>query len=347
MKRYIVTLLLASVALFSCEKYETIKKADTDFKNNYEFFWNLVDEQYCYLDYKNIDWEGVKQEMMPRVEAAKNEFEFFKVLTESLDYLRDGHVGLITPFNRYGCSTFLKDENGVPYPSNFESTDLVRQYLVGKDLYRPMDSDIRYGVIEDGDRTYAYIMYDQFDASWTNLEYKYLGPVVAAADGIIIDVRENPGGSGELGLSIAGNFFDTTEVVGYYAIKASSAHNDFTAYKALYAKPSKHYDWSSKPTMLLTNRGTYSTANLFTCALQYAPNVTIIGGKTGGGGGLPLTHYLPNGWMVAFPSNVLLNRDKEHIENGIDPDILIDADSEFANGRDIIIERAIEELGKK
>ena len=36
--------------------------------------------------------------------------------------------------------------------------------------------------------------------------------------------------------------------------------------------------------------------------------VTIIGGKTGGGGGLPLTHYLPNGWMVAFPSNVLLNR---------------------------------------
>ena len=138
MKRYIVTLLLASVALFSCEKYETIKTVDTDFKNNYEFFWNLVDEQYCYLDYKNIDWEGVKQEMMPRVEAAKNEFEFFKVLTESLDYLRDGHVGLITPFNRYGCSTYLNDENGVPYPSNFESSARVRQYLVGNDLYSPM-----------------------------------------------------------------------------------------------------------------------------------------------------------------------------------------------------------------
>ena len=210
-----------------------------------------------------------------------------------------------------------------------------------------MGSDIRYGVIEDGDRTYAYIMYDQFYADWTNYEYKYLAPVVASADGIILDMRENPGGDGDLGLSIAGNFFDTTEVIGYYAIKASSAHNDFTAYKPLHVYPSKVYNWSTKPTMLLTNRGTYSTANLFTCALQYAPNVTIIGGRSGGGGGLPLTHYLPNGWMVAFPSNVLFDRDMEHIENGIDPDILIDADPYFAEGRDIIIERAIEELSKK
>jgi C-terminal processing protease CtpA/Prc len=75
--------------------------------------------------------------------------------------------------------------------------------------------------------------------------------------------------------------------------------------------------------------------------------VTQIGGKSGGGGGMPMTHYLANGWLVVFPSNILLDRDGNHIENGIDPDILIDADAEMANGRDIIIERAIEELRNK
>ncbi|MBR5196651.1 MAG: peptidase S41, partial [Alistipes sp.] len=60
MKKIIISLLFASVALFSCEKYESIKKVDNDFKRNFEHFWTLVDEQYCYLDYKNIDWNQVK-----------------------------------------------------------------------------------------------------------------------------------------------------------------------------------------------------------------------------------------------------------------------------------------------
>jgi C-terminal processing protease CtpA/Prc len=60
-----------------------------------------------------------------------------------------------------------------------------------------------------------------------------------------------------------------------------------------------------------------------------------------------MTHYLPNGWLVVFPSNMLFDRDKQHIENGIDPDILIDADEDMENGKDTIIERAIEELSKK
>jgi hypothetical protein len=346
MKKIIISLLFASVALFSCEKYESIKGVDTDFKNNFEHFWTLVDEQYCYLDYKNIDWSKAKEDFMPRVEAAKSEFEFFKILSEALDLLKDGHVWMISPFNTYGCSTYLYDENGVRYPENFDSS-LIKQYVKDRQLYRPMDSGVYFGVIEDGDRTYAYIYYSDFERGWSSNTYKYLEMVVNDADGIILDIRNNPGGSGELGVLLAGNFFNTEELVGYHAAKSGPGHNDFAELKAIYVTPSDSHNWSDKPTMLLTNREVYSTANLFTSMLQYAPNVTQIGGKSGGGGAMPMTHYLANGWLVGFPSNALFDRDGNHIECGIDPDILIDADAEMANGRDIIIERAIEELGNK
>ena len=80
MKKYIVSLLLASAALISCEKYETYKDVNNDFKTNFDAFWTMVDEQYCFLGYKNIDWDAVREEMTPRVEAAKTEQEFFNVL---------------------------------------------------------------------------------------------------------------------------------------------------------------------------------------------------------------------------------------------------------------------------
>ena len=112
MKKYIISVLLAAVALVSCEKYETVKEVNTDYKVNFEAFWKMIDEQYCYLDYKNIDWDAVYNEMLPRVEAVKSEQEFFNVLTSALDYLRDGHVALVSPFKRYGCDTFNIDENG-------------------------------------------------------------------------------------------------------------------------------------------------------------------------------------------------------------------------------------------
>lgn len=344
MKKLIISLLFASAALVSCEKYDTIKSVNTDFKTNFEAFWKAVDEQYCYLDYKNIDWNAVHEEMMPRVAAAETEQQFFNVLESSLDYLRDGHVWMISPFKHYNCFTFLEDENGVKYPENFESS-IIKNYL--KEVFRTKKSGIVFGEIEREGRTFAYIHYAGFEGDWASEDYQYISPVVEKADGIIFDIRNNPGGSGESGLTLAGNFFKEKTHVGYHAIKGGPGHSDFTGMHPIYVTPSKSHNWSDKKTMLLTNRNVYSTANLFSSVLRYTDNVTQIGGITGGGGGMPMTHYLPNGWIVVFPSNVLFDVNQEHIESGIAPDIEVTmTDDEIAAGRDAIIERAIEELLK-
>ena len=345
MKKVIISLLLAAVTLVSCEKFESYKSVNNDFKANFDAFWTMVDEQYCYLDYKNIDWNAVYDEMLPRVEAAKTEQEFFNVLESSLDYLRDGHVWMISPFKTYSCHTYRIDENGEYYPTNYNSGTISKYYVT--EVFRTMATGIVFGEIERDGHNYAYIHYDGFDSVWTEEDYKYIDPIIERSEGIIFDIRNNPGGSGEVGLTLGGNFFTEKTLVGYTAIKTGKGHNDRSEMQELYCRPSAKHNWADKKTMLLTNREVYSTANLFSCALKHAKNVTQIGGITGGGGAMPMTHYLPNGWLVVFPANMLFDVNKQHIENGIEPDIEVTCTKEeFDAGVDAIIERALVELMK-
>ena len=345
MRKFILAIILVASVFASCEKFNTDKELNENFKDNYETFWKLIDEQYCFLAHKKIDWQAVYNEMMPKVEEAKTEQEFFNVLEASLDYLKDGHVWMISPFKAYSCQTYLYDENGKKYPNEFSYSIIKENYL--KEGFRTTDNSVRFGEIERDGKTYAYIYYSAFDADWTSNDYKYIEPVVKAADGIIFDVRNNPGGSGEAGLNLAGNFFKEKTLVGYHALKNGKGHDDFTELKPMHVTPSQKHNWADKKTMLLTNREVYSTANLFTCALKHAPNVTQVGSISGGGGGMPMTHYLPNGWLVVFPGNVLFDVNKQHIENGIAPDIEVIMTEEDADaGKDTVLEKALEELAK-
>ena len=344
MKKFIISVLLASVALVSCEKYETIKEPNTDFETNFNAFWKMIDEQYCYLDYKDLDWDAVYDEMLPRVKAAKSEQEFFNVLESALAYLRDGHVALVSPFKMYGCDTFNYDAEGNEYPSNYDGSVVKKNYL--KERFVTLDGKV-YGEIERDGHTYAYIYYSAFEEDWTDNDYKYIQAMVDSTEGIIFDIRDNPGGSGVLGLTLAGNFFKQKTHIGYFASKNGKGHNDFSELEELYIEPAEKHNWTDKKTVLLTNRMVYSTANLFTCALKHAKNVTQIGGITGGGGGMPMTNYLPNGWILYFPGNVLFDVNKQHIEGGIEPDIEVTCtDEEFDQGKDAIIEAAIQFLRK-
>ncbi|MBQ5855070.1 MAG: hypothetical protein IIW50_04640, partial [Alistipes sp.] len=263
MKKIFITLFLATVALVSCEKYETVKTVDTDFKRNFDAFWTMVDEQYCYLDYKNINWKGVYDELLPRVEAAKTEQEFFNILCTALDHLKDGHVWMESQFKAYSCSTYLYDENGNRYPSNFNKS-VARKYV--EEVFHTINSNLHFGEIKRNGRTFAYIYQADFEYEWQPNDYKYIKPIVDKADGIIFDIRNNPGGSGDIGLKLAGMFFKEKTHVGYHALNGGPGHNDMTELIPIYSKPSKEADWSDKKTMLLTNREVYSTANLFSSA---------------------------------------------------------------------------------
>ena len=72
--------------------------------------------------------------------------------------------------------------------------------------------------------------------------------------------------------------------------------------------------------------------------MRYADNSLILGGLSGGGGGMPMSYELPNGWLVRFSSVRMYDRDNQSIEPGIRPDGEVTLRS---TDRDDIIEAAV------
>ena len=346
----IITIITALVAT-SCVEKDYIKEADYDFKNNYEAFWNLVNENYCFLgnNYgytKNVDWYSVYNEMMPLVEKATTEVELLEIMGKSIDYLKDGHVWLDTKFNHRGCNTFYYDENGVRYPVNFIEGVVQEKYL---DVALRTRNDHRYGTITKGDKTFFYIHHAEFSKNLTKEDLEMFKPLIEKADGIIYDIRTNPGGNAQLAIDIAGRFIKEKTFVGYQVVKTGKGYDDLSKLLDLYIVPvDAGKNWADIKTTVLTNRDVYSTANMFASFMKEVPNATLIGGITGGGGGQPCTYYLPNGWAVTMSGQRMsLDVNKVHIEAGVQPDIEVNITKEdYENKVDSILERAIVELSK-
>lgn len=344
----IATVLFAT----SCIKDDYVKEANYDFKTNYEAFWNLVNENYCYLgdNYgytKNVDWYKVYEEMMPQVEKATTEEELLEIMGKSIDYLKDGHVWLDTKFKHRGCFTFYYDENGVKYPTNYIPGLVEEKYLSYS--YRTRNG-FRFGNIIRGGKTFFYLLHNDFTKAIVPEDLEVMQPHIDKADGFIYDIRTNPGGSAQYSLDIAGRFFKEKTQVGYQLVKSGKGYNDLAEPTPLYVVPmsTKQYDWTNIKTVVLTNRDVYSTANMFACFMKEAPNATLVGGISGGGGGDPTSFYLPNGWTVTMSAHrMTLDKNKVHIEPGVEPDFPVTiTDEDIQNKVDSILEKAIEILSE-
>lgn len=352
MKR-ILNIITVTTAIFatSCIKHDYIAEVDTDFKTNYEVFWKAFNENYCYFgdNYgytKNVDWHKVYEEMMPQVEKAATEIELFEIMGKSIDYLKDGHVWIDTKFKHRGCYTFYYDENNVRYPENFIKGLIEEKYL---DYAFKTRNGHRYGTITKDGKKFFYVHHNDFTKDLNMEDIEMFQPLIEESDGIIYDIRTNPGGNAQLSLEIAGRFVNEKTHVGYEVVKSGKGYNDLCEPLALYIIPmAKENKWADIKTAVLTNRDVYSTANMFASFMKEVPNATLIGGITGGGGGQPTTFYLPNGWAVTMSANRMsLDVNKVHIERGVEPDIEVTiTEEDVQNKVDSILEKAIEVLSK-
>ena len=158
--------------------------------------------------------------------------------------------------------------------------------------------------------------------------------------GLIIDIRSNGGGELTNAERLASRFVDEKTLVGYMQHKTGTGHNDFSELKAQYLEPSSRLRWR-KPVCVLVNRGVFSAANEFASMMHALPNVTLVGYRTGGGSGMPMSNSLPNGWMVRYSACPMYDSQKRQTEFGIEPDISLHLDdADTRRGVDTIIETA-------
>lgn len=337
MKKCIIYIIMciASLSLVSCVD---VDEYDNSPQGNFEALWKIMDEHYCFFDYKRqaygLDWNEVRARYSKRIDVTMNSDQLFEVLSEMLAEVKDGHVNLSSTgdFSRYWSW-----KEG--YPANSSDT-LYRRYL-GTDY--KIASGLSYRILDDN---IAYVRYESFmdGIGEGNLDKMFIN--LMFCQGLILDIRDNGGGNLLYAERLAARFFNERTMVGYMQHKTGAGHSDFSSLEEQWLAPSSNIRWH-KPVCVLTNRGVYSAANEFVKYMKQCPTATIVGDHTGGGAGLPFSSSLPNGWSVRFSACPMYDVEKQDTEFGISPDVRVDLlQSDLLRGEDTIIEAARAILSK-
>lgn len=321
--------LLSTIGFASCVD-ET--EFDDDPRGNFEALWRIIDEHYCFFDYKQqtygLDWDAVHQKYAPQFNNGMSEDQLFEVLGNMLAELRDGHVNMYSRFNL--ARNWSWHEN---YPSNFSDT-LYNKYI-GTD-YRQTNG-LQYRILDDN---IGYLRCASFENGFGSGNLDEIFAYFAPCNGLIIDIRNNGGGLITSAETLAARFTNKELLVGYMQHKTGKGHNDFSSMREQRLRPARGIRWQ-KRVVVLTNRRVYSAANEFVKYMRCCPKVTIVGDKTGGGAGLPFSSELPNGWSIRFSACPMYDKDRNSTEFGIEPNHKVGLTmTDITQGRDAIIEYA-------
>jgi hypothetical protein len=338
MKRLLISLLLLLLGTTSCEKLFIEPDPENTPINNFESMWKRLDEKYSFFEVKNLNWDSVYNVYRPNVNNGMSNDSLFKVLDAMLYTLKDGHVNMWSEFN-----TSRNWEWYLDYPQNFNRGVLERNYW-GNDYL--ITGPFINQIFTKGSKKIGYIYYGSFSSTISEYSLNFVLNRMKFTDGLILDLRDNGGGLTTEVYKLLNRFADKRTLVGRSFEKSGPGHNDFKLAIEMYAEPAsdKKYPpilYNDKPIVILTNRSCYSSCTVFAGCMSVLPHVTIVGDQTGGGGGLPVSYQLPNGWYYRFSASKTELPDGFDIEQGVPVDIKQDmSPTNEAAGIDDILERA-------
>lgn len=334
-----LTCLLAAFAaslsmMMSCTEPMTYSGSKDDPYSNFDALARIVGERYCFFRQKEIDWNEVTAKSRAQITSSTGPVELFNIMSGMLDSLRDGHVNLIAPFANSYYKKWWSD-----YPQDFNERTLQEYYL-------------KFGGYQKAGMTYCiflpdtvgYVRIPSFGSQIPASTLDYILASMEPTTGLIIDIRDNGGGYLTNVPEVVGRFITEKITGGYIRHKTGPGPEDFSKPFKIEYEPAKkgHIQYLGRRIILLTNRSCFSAANDFTSVMKSLPNVTQVGARTGGGGGLPFSSELPNGWSIRFSSCPINDAEDRITEFGIRPDIEVHCTpEELAAGRDAILEYAL------
>ena len=306
----------------------------------FEAAWGLVDSLYPMLDGKGLDWDSVRAALLPRAEAAR-EGEMLPVLADMLGRLEDGHAYIQTESGAvvfpYLPRRLLRDRHGFsPY--------LVRKYLAGPMRMAGGDK-VEYGMLEGN---LGYLRLPTFDPSHMLDDFSVVMEFLEPSDGLVIDVRNNGGGSRGNAYGVVSRFLGAPLPSLRAFAKDGVPREVDPPIQPFVAHPPYH-----KPVVVLFNGAAISAGDIFAETMGRLPNVTLVGDTTGGTACQDSDEVngdlrLPGGGLIHLPTRCALRYDGVPLElYGVPPDVRItQTEADVRAGRDPQLERAIALLGK-
>ncbi len=145
---------------------------------------------------------------------------------------------------------------------------------------------------------------------------------MAHAGGVVIDLRDNPGGIGGLSMGIAGYFLD--EPVSLGTMKTRQNHLEFRANPRLASDDGRKLEIFGRPLAILVDGGTASTSEIFAAGLQDLGRARIFGQPTMAAALPSLIERLPNGDLLMHAIADFERPNGKRVEGeGVQPDQLV------------------------
>ncbi|WP_367391900.1 S41 family peptidase [Lewinella sp. LCG006] len=375
-----LSFLVLILLLTTCGKWIVGPNPENTVSNNYDYFYRAVKENYSFFGEKQVAWDSLDQVYRPLINDSLSNDSLYSILSTMLFALRDGHVNLYVNNDRSRNADWYLD-----YPANFNQGFLNRQYWKGD--YQSSGALLNTWLTD----SIGYVYYGSFRAGFSKGHLDYVLNRFAKAKGLIIDVRENGGGSMRNVFRLVERFVPERTYFGTMQYKSGQSADDFSVPDSVFIKPLVDYKaiaeakakqkkkkgkeeeeekasqeekttgpgrWAvadstgmmlDKPIVVLVNRHSYSATNFFAGYMSTLPNVTLIGDQSGGGGGVPVSFELPNGWTFRISATRTYLPDGYNIEKGIEPDIyqttgpaeeLQGIDAIIEKGKSVILEKA-------
>jgi C-terminal processing protease CtpA/Prc len=322
-------------------------------EKNFEELWKTFHNRYPFFELRNVDWKKQYDTYRPKVTRQTSDNKLFDIFCQMLAPLHDGHVELIVKasgdrkeryFNPEKKPRFWQEFTGREIKQLFKTTEKT---LVANRFGRPTETQawmlhyarspafgyIRILELEGIKKRSLIAALDKIAGGFKNLH------------GVIIDIRNNPGGDDSTAITIIDRFFDRKRVAFHRKTKIGPGEDDYSNLKTWHIAPQGDAQFTG-PIVLLTCDSVFSGGEAFALAIRQLPHVTIIGDHTNGIFSYQLERKLPNGWRYCLSYQKYFSADMVCYEGkGVPVDIkLLNKKTDIANGIDPLIIRALKVL---
>lgn len=334
MRRLLFAFLFLSVA---CENVLVNEKLGTDQQTVFEIMWEDFDRNYAGFTVRTMDWDSVYSSTSSAINSGLDQKEFQNTIEQILLSFKDIHVGFVIP-NRDRVIYEAKN------PNSLDGIGPLDGYIENWSE----SAAFRWGSVAN--ENIGYIHIKSFNEGIGLSEFSRIDQVLslfAETNGLIIDVRGNPGGSPASSNLVASRFIDHSFVAIKTQFRNGPNHDDFDAPINGVIEPDGPFQYL-KPISILMNKSSQSATELFILPLELQKHVTTVGDYTAGGLGLNSYRELPNGWNYRLTTTLTSNANNLTFEgSGIPPhEFVFITESDSVNGVDPQLEQAIELLAR-
>lgn len=289
MKHLLITLVLLALAT---------ALAQDDYAQRFDLAWRLVAERYWDQNFNGVDWQAVREAYEPEALRARDDYAFYAVLEAMFQALGDNHTVFVPP---HRVQEVRESFGAMPCLPVFMQAGEMRFGTVRYELLRP-----GIGFIQLPDLASVNVA--------ANLRQAVRALVAKQAEGLILDLRGNPGG----------RLLEMMQAAGVFT--GGLLWRVVTRWMLPIPYPAIGATETGLPLAVLIDGGVNSAAEGLAGALQAQGRAVLIGETTAGNVEAVLPFCLPDGSQAWIATGVLAPLWGPTWEGrGVEPDIAVPA----------------------